>query len=157
MENFPGLLEKSLRFYKFDHRVVLLKSSVVVKGRPKPFQFQPHWFDEHELITLIKSWWSELEVTGNADYVLHQNLKLLKVKIKGGCKKNLSTVEKKIKNLEGLISLLEIIEEQRLLDDNEVTSKHQLTEELHHALKTEENLGLLGRLVATNTLTFFTV
>lgn len=103
METFPGLVEKSLCFFKSDHRVLLLKSTTIIKGRPKPFRFQPHWFEEPDLMQLIKPWWNEMQFSGNAGFVLHKKLKLLKGKIKAWVSKNLCKVEKKIESLEGLL------------------------------------------------------
>lgn len=139
-EMFPGLVEKSFNFYDSDHRFLLLKKCCPIDGGPKPFRFQPHWFEEKKLMEYLQAWWEETRVTGNADYVFHRKLKLLKDKIKHMVKENLGKVEKKTSSPEGLLLDLECEEEDRLLIEKELEEKHHILLDLKDALKSEDIL-----------------
>lgn len=105
------MVKSSLNFYDSDHRVLVLEKSCLVDGGPKPFMFQPHWFEEKKLISLLQGWWEESNATGNIGFVFHSKLKLLKGKIKHWVKENISKVEEKISLLEGLLLSFDFEEE----------------------------------------------
>lgn len=79
-------------------------------------------------------------VVGNAGFVFHTKLKLLKAKIKSWVKDNLGRIEDMISSLEGVILGLECEGEDRLLNEAELEDKHRVTLELHNALQSEEAL-----------------
>lgn len=137
---FPGLVEVSLGFYGSDHRVLILKPYQEARAGPKPFRFQPHWFDHHELMAHIRDWWVEFSFFGNPGFVLHKKLKELKIRIKHWVKQNLSKVENRIEKLEMLLQNLETEEEIRELQPSEVEKKHYASLELRDALLQEETL-----------------
>lgn len=79
-----------------DHKAIVLKGLNLVDGGPKPFHFQPHWFEEASLLENLKHWWEDQDVQGGTSFVFHKKLKGLKVKIKEWVKVNTSKVERKI-------------------------------------------------------------
>lgn len=83
----------------------------------------------------LQGWCEGFKMIGNAGYVFHTKLKFLKDKIKVWVKENIGKVEQRISSLEGLLLGIECEEEERLLTEDEMFEKHQLTLELRRALK----------------------
>lgn len=69
--------------------MLLLRSEINFRGGPKTFRFQPHCFEEKQLMGNIESWWREFNFNGNAWFVFHNKLMSLKGRIKNWVKKNL--------------------------------------------------------------------
>lgn len=132
------MVESPLNFYESDHRVLILQKNSPIDGGPKHFHFQPHWFEEKAIMTSIQSWWNETEVKGNPGFVLHYKLKAIKEKIKAWVKSNIGKIEQKISSLEATILDLECEEEEHMLSEDELKTKHEAIRDLKSALKSEE-------------------
>lgn len=78
VDSFLALKEKSLDFYLSDLRVLLLNPSHMLDGGPKPFRFQPHYFDERSLMDKLENWWLKFDFWGNLGVILHKKLKALR-------------------------------------------------------------------------------
>lgn len=91
--------------------MIFLKLSKQIIGRPKPFCFQLHWFEEKTLMGCLEQWWNEMSFVGNPNFVLHKRLQGLRIKIKEWVRSNMSEVEENFFRLEFMLKGLELEEE----------------------------------------------
>ena len=65
-----------------DHHLILLEGGrCTIKG-PSTFRFENMWLKEEGLKTLVEEWWRSYEVRGTRSFVLIENLKALKTRLK---------------------------------------------------------------------------
>lgn len=77
----------------------MLQKSFPIDGGAKPFRFQPHWFEENELMESFHSWWDDSNVT----------YKKLKNKIKQWVCARLEKIEHKFFSIKGALFIGNVI------------------------------------------------
>ncbi|KAL5715982.1 hypothetical protein ACHQM5_017730 [Ranunculus cassubicifolius] len=138
LAEFRDHSERKMGYYKSDHRMLLLSQSVRLKG-PKPFRFEPHWFESKELFKKIEKWWEEERVEGNPGFVISKKLKAIKGKIKSWVKDEYGKFEDRISKEEKTLQELDLKEEEdSSLDEVDRERRHQARLLLQNALREEE-------------------
>ncbi|XP_019447354.1 PREDICTED: uncharacterized protein LOC109350586 [Lupinus angustifolius] len=120
-----------------DHFPLLLSSSSIIFSQLTPFRFHKMWVSHSYCKRLVSATWSK-SVIGCPMFVLAQNLRMLKLELKGWnknvfCNIHLRVSQAKLK-VEEIQRCMELIEpDQDLLDQDTLAQN-----ELLHALRVEE-------------------
>ena len=65
-----------------DHFPIALEGDRGLVRGPSPFRFENMWLKDDGLMLLIRGWWQGLSFRGSNSFILAQNLKALKTKLK---------------------------------------------------------------------------
>lgn len=138
VECFKGHTERIMGYNESDHRLLLLMETNK-GGGPKPFRFEPHWFEVKGLFEKIKEWWGNFEVNGHAGSVLAKKLKLLKQKLRQWAKEEFGRFVEKISKWEGVINVTDLKEEADSLLEEDLERRLEANILLQQAMNEEEN------------------
>ncbi|XXG42375.1 hypothetical protein AAC387_Pa01g2674 [Persea americana] len=122
--------------YSSDHCPLLLSNNQRLPFAGVPFKLTAMWLHHPEFLSLVAENWNS-QLAGNPQYVLAQNLKSLKLVLKGWNKSVFWDFRSKVRSTE-----LKVLEVQELLDNGPSDPLHQALAEakadLHNCLKLSE-------------------
>lgn len=102
------------------------------------FKFENWWMEVEGFKERMAGWWNSCEITGRPDYILAYKLKMLKVKLKEWNVLNGGSLKRKKTELLNQIQNLDLLQEQRPLNEAELLEKASLHMEFQDIAKNEE-------------------
>jgi hypothetical protein len=106
------------------------------RGGNRSFKFENMWLKHEGFIELVKKWWMSYDFSGLPSFVLAKKLKALKADLKKWNEEVFGDLRKKKKELLEGIRELELIEENRCLEEEE--KRADMAREMEKTLLFEE-------------------
>lgn len=135
--NFNSIKQSMLNRVVSDHSPTLLQCRYWENSKTY-FKFENCWLQSEGFNDRVRAWWESFNFSGKADYVMVAKLKALKGKLKEWRRSTQENLKIQKENVLSQPAGLEIIQEQRNLEEGEVASRLALTMEFENIAKKEE-------------------
>ncbi|WMV45909.1 hypothetical protein MTR67_039294, partial [Solanum verrucosum] len=136
-EFFKNIKQMVMPRVTLDHCPILLQCGDSEKQRPY-FKFENWWLEIDGFRELVHKWWNEFEVIGCLDYVLSLKLRMLKKKITEWSKLVCGGLDTKKRNLLAELADIDLIQDTRALNEDEMIVRATVLVELEKLAKNEE-------------------
>jgi hypothetical protein len=134
---FPGVSQKRLPRICSDHFPLLLDSVNGPRGK-RPFKFENMWLKKEGFGALVKQWWDSYHFQGSPSFIFACKIKALKMDLKKWNEEIFGNIECNKSKLIDDLKELDVIEEVRALDSEELAKKGEVSKELEACLLMEE-------------------
>lgn len=121
-----------------DHCPILLQNQVQDWG-PKPFKFFNAWLKVPGFKKYVEEKWGGYNVEGWGGYILKEKLKLLREDIKKWSKDSVGDLKAKIEQEKKVMEHFDKLQEERDLEEAEVSCARESKSNLWHLLKLKES------------------
>lgn len=91
----------------FDHFPIWIKAGIGDWG-PKSFRFNNYWVKHKDFLSFVKEEWDVVSVIGQGDFILKENLKALKRKLKWWNKKVFGWLDLKVEKVVSDLNSLDV-------------------------------------------------
>jgi len=108
------------------------------RGGNRYFKFEDMWLKYEGFVEQVKKWWMSYEFSGLPSFILANKLKALKADLKKWNEEVFGDLGKKKKELMEGIRELELIEEQRGLEEEDKIRRVDMAREMEKTLLFEE-------------------
>ncbi|WMV13599.1 hypothetical protein MTR67_006984 [Solanum verrucosum] len=136
-ESFIHIKQNVLPKITSDHNPIMLTCGGW-EWKKSYFKFESWWLEVEGFKDKVKEWWDSFNIEGRAGYILAEKMKLLKVKMKEWSKENKGNWRQRKEDILSQIANWEIIQEHKMLTDDEILQKANLAMEFEEIAKKEE-------------------
>ncbi|XP_026390910.1 uncharacterized protein LOC113286536 [Papaver somniferum] len=109
-DKFPLMAQCLLTRTVSDHSPLSLRSGGIVFG-PFPFKVDTFWFEHPSFKEMMLFWWNSMVFEGSPSFIFAKKLQMLKAVLKCWSKEAFGNLDKKVRELEILIDVLDKKEE----------------------------------------------